>query len=666
MAGDRLVRVFHPALVALLVVSSVVAVSAQTVVDPRYVEFNASPDHSAVASDGTAIVTRYSLSFHVVGSSTAFTTVDLGKPAPGTGGIIRVDFLPLLTVTLTPGVTFEARVAAVGPGGTGSSPASNTFAFGVTACTPTISPTSRSLGQPAATGSIAVTAGTGCPWTSQSNQSWIALTGSTSGSGSGSVPYSVSQNTSTAARTGTVTVAGQTFTVTQAGTSCAYSIAPAGYTAVAGGGSGSTTVTTTSGCGWSAASNVTWMAITAGSTGTGTGTVSVSVSPNTATAPRTGTMTIAGQTFTVTQAATSCTYSIAPTGFTAVAGGGSGSTTVTTSSGCVWSAASNVSWMAVTAGSTGTGTGNVSVSVSPNTAATLRTGTMTIAGETLTITQEAATCAYSVSPGSFAAAAGGGAGSTTVTTSSGCGWSAASSASWIAVTAGATGAGAGSVSFSVAANPATAQRSGMLTVAGQTFAVTQAAASCSYSISPGSFSAPAGGGAGSTSVTTLSGCGWSGVSNAAWIAVTSGATGAGSGALGFSVSPNTTATQRSGTLTVAGRTFTVTQPGTTCAFTISPATRNISRAGESSSTVVTTASSCSWQGTASAPWITLVNGGATGSASLTYRVDANPTTSQRSGTITVGGQVHSVNQQAGAKPNSPRNPRITTASGGSQ
>ena len=54
-------------------------------------------------------------------------------------------------------------------------------------------------------------------------------------------------------------------------------------------------------CTWTATSNASWITITSGSNGTGNGTVSYSVSSNTDTSQRTGTMTIAGQTFTVTQ-----------------------------------------------------------------------------------------------------------------------------------------------------------------------------------------------------------------------------------------------------------------------------------------------------------------------------------------------------------------------------
>src|SRR5215207_7515012 len=140
MVGVRLVRAAHQALVVVFVVASVLVLSAQAVVDPRYVEFNASPDHATQTSTGTPLVASYSLSLYPQGSSVAFATVSLGKPNPDTSNLIRVDFLPLLPSLPTPGVNFEARVAAVGPGGTAASAVSNSFSF-TAPCAPGISPT---------------------------------------------------------------------------------------------------------------------------------------------------------------------------------------------------------------------------------------------------------------------------------------------------------------------------------------------------------------------------------------------------------------------------------------------------------------------------------------------------------------------------------------------
>ncbi|HEX8115890.1 MAG TPA: M36 family metallopeptidase, partial [Pyrinomonadaceae bacterium] len=85
---------------------------------------------------------------------------------------------------------------------------------------------------------------------------------------------------------------------------------------------------------------------------------------------------------------------------------------------------------------------------------------------------------------------------------------------------------------------------------------------CSFSISPTSASAASGGGTGTVTVTATAGCSWTAVSNASFITVTSGASGTGSGTVGYSVAANTATTSRTGTLTIAGKTFTVTQAGT--------------------------------------------------------------------------------------------------------
>lgn len=85
---------------------------------------------------------------------------------------------------------------------------------------------------------------------------------------------------------------------------------------------------------------------------------------------------------------------------------------------------------------------------------------------------------------------------------------------------------------------------------------------CSYSINPTSASVAAGGGTGSVTVTAGAGCAWTAVSNATFITVTSGASGSGNGTVGYSVAANAGSTSRSGTMTIAGQTFTVTQAGT--------------------------------------------------------------------------------------------------------
>lgn len=84
------------------------------------------------------------------------------------------------------------------------------------------------------------------------------------------------------------------------GAACSYSLSAGGQTFPSNGGSASVTVITTSGCGWTATSNANWITITSGASGTGSGTVAFTIAANTGPA-RNGTLTIAGQTYTVNQ-----------------------------------------------------------------------------------------------------------------------------------------------------------------------------------------------------------------------------------------------------------------------------------------------------------------------------------------------------------------------------
>jgi hypothetical protein len=80
-----------------------------------------------------------------------------------------------------------------------------------------------------------------------------------------------------------------------------------------------------------------------------------------------------------------------------------------------------------------------------------------------------------------------------------------------------------------------------------------------FTISPTNQGFPSGGGAGSVSVMVAGACGWTAASNDAWIAITSAPSGSGNGSVSYSVARHTGANPRTGTVTIAGSTFTVTQ-----------------------------------------------------------------------------------------------------------
>ncbi len=262
----------------------------------------------------------------------------------------------------------------------------------------------------------------------------------------------------------------------------------------------------------------------------------------------------------------SCSYSISASSQSFPASGGTGSVTVTTSAGCTWTVINNASsWITVTSNSSATGNGTVNYSAAANPGTTSRTGTLIIGGKTFTVTQSAgtATCTYSISPTSQPFNSSGGTGTINITAPGGCSWTASKNVSWITINTGSSGSGNGTTSYSVSANTTSTSRTGTITIAGKTLAVTQSGgtATCTYSISPTSQPFGLSGGTGAVSVTATSGCTWTASSSATWITITSGSSGSGNASTRYSVAANSGTSSRTGTLTIAGKTFTVTQAG---------------------------------------------------------------------------------------------------------
>jgi hypothetical protein len=341
-------------------------------------------------------------------------------------------------------------------------------------CTVTLTPPSQNVAAGTATGAVAVGAPTGCAWTATSNDGWITITSGATGSGGGSVNFAVSAN-SGAARVGGIAIAGQTFAITQGSPttpSCAPSISSTSQSIGAAGGAGAAvSVTAAASCAWTAASNASWLTITAGASGAGNGQVRFSATANSGGA-RVGTLTIAGFTFTVDQAG-SCASSISPASQSIAGTGGAGTPiAVTAPAGCGWTATTAATWITITSGASGNGSGTVDFTAAPNTGAT-RTGTISVAGQTHTVTQSSP-CTYSINATSQTLNKNAQKGKDiAVSTSATCAWTATSNDSWITITSAASDSGNGTVKWTVSQNNTNNTRIGTMTIAGQTFTVTQ-------------------------------------------------------------------------------------------------------------------------------------------------------------------------------------------------
>jgi hypothetical protein len=173
-------------------------------------------------------------------------------------------------------------------------------------CTFTLNSTSVTLGaQGTKSGTVSVKpCNASCLWTAVSNDPFITITSGTNGVGNGKVRYTVPGNTNTVPLTGTMMIAGQTVTINQAAGGCTYRLSPATAKFKAAGGSKTVKVKTRfPDCGWTSVSNDPFITITSGTNGVGNGVVFYTVAPNTNTVPLSGAMTIAGETYSVTESA---------------------------------------------------------------------------------------------------------------------------------------------------------------------------------------------------------------------------------------------------------------------------------------------------------------------------------------------------------------------------
>ena len=520
-------------------------------------------------------------------------------------------------------------------------------------CEAAISAEPANVPADASSTTLTISAARDCTWKAQSEVSWLQLA-STSGQGASTIAVTVASNTQAAARNGVIIVNDQRLTFNQEGRGCTITLSGPTSPMPVGGGRGTLQISTLAGCPWGVTSSSTWLTPLTTS-GSGAANVAYDVSANTSSA-REASLTVAGRTFVVSQdaapTAPPCSFSINPASRDLSAAGGATSVDVTSQAGCAWTVQGGASWITVDVTS-GSGNGKVDYSVLPNTTITARQATLTIAGRVHTVNQAGLVCTTSISPGSQTFPAAAGNGQLTITTLPLCPWNASSNAGWVLL-ASTSGSGPGTLAYQVLQNTSAQSRMATITVNGQTHAITQSGATptCAYDIAPPSRTVAAGGATATVTLTTTGGCAWTAVSSETWLAVAqSSLSGSGPSEISYTAATNTATTSRTATITVGGRVHTVTQDAAAapCSYTLTPAQRQMASAGGSSTVALSAGPTCAWTAVSSAPtWLTVAQGSAsgTGPATITYTATANTTTASRTATITVGGQVHTVTQDA--------------------
>ena len=141
-------------------------------------------------------------------------------------------------------------------------------------------------------------------------------------------------------------------------------------------------------------------------------------------------------------------------------------------------------------------------------------------------------------------------------------------------------------------------------------------------------------------MTTPDACAWTASANVSWIHITSGGSGTGSKTIYYSVDANPDLTSRFGTITVGGKTHSISQDGISCSYSISLARKSFSAQSEDYSFELHTMDACPWTASVSAggDWIRLTSGtSGNGSKTISYSIDTNPAYTSREGKITVAG-----------------------------
>ncbi|MEY2407947.1 MAG: hypothetical protein QOF48_617 [Verrucomicrobiota bacterium] len=512
-------------------------------------------------------------------------------------------------------------------------------------CSYALSPQTRTHGYSLATGTVSVATSGGCAWFATNTTPWINLVSGSNGSGGGTMTYTVNENTSANWRTGVVFVADQSYTVIQRGSPCLYDISPTSRVITAGSVSGLITISATAGCVWAVSNANNWISITSGANGVGNGSVTYSASANPSGMARTGLVTIADQTFSLSQLGLPCSYSISPATQSQGLAAGTGVITVSATLGCNWAAATTNNWITFASAANGTGAGSVTYSVPVNPGSGVRTGMVTIGGQHFTVTQPGLGCSFKLSVTNRVHGYGAATNTVSVTTSNTCPWEIVNPNNWVTFPSGSSGAGSNMLVYTLEANPGPEDRTAIVTIGGQALTLTQHGVICNLSLSPDSRTHGFGAASNAVSVSTSPGCAWTTVNSNGWITVVSGTSGMGDGMVGYLVAANPDAQERVATLLIGDQFLVITQRAAVCNYSI--ATTNITHGftAETGLVAVTAVGGCAWTASNSIPWISLTSiTDGMGSGVVTYRLATNLSDNPRSGVIYVAGEAVTVYQ----------------------
>ena len=536
-----------------------------------------------------------------------------------------------------------------------------------------ISSTSKAFGVNGGSGTI-VTGGSGT-WSAEVSDSWITIPSALASRNAGlPVVYQVAANTEVEARTGYIYVSGHVFTVTQEGVGAELDEYSADIEA--NGGTGSFTVLADTQSSWRVKSNVDWISVKVTDngervTGNGEQDVFFSVAPWNEVSTRSGTITAAGQTFTVNQTgrrmkiyvpdAINCVPLAVEKDYLSHVI----DIQVNALAETEWGVAVDSPWLSIVDGGSGKGSDNIAIAINENPSFVSREGKVIIGTETLVIKQSGRTSEalqFEISPTNTTASVKGANGLISVLATPDLPWTATSQANWLTIMpAFQSGAGNGNIIYTASPNPTMAKRTGTIEVApsggmsSRIHAVSQPAATAL--ISATNHIVAAEGESFDIEVAIDDVVNWTIDNTNSWITISGELNRYGPGRVSLVATENMTVDPREATIIIAGHAFTIHQQGRT--VEVEYTSKVFGTETDYGSIEIHPDGNISWKAVSSDPtWLTIWgdegceydddgNVIGTGDATIEYIVsdyvgDGTP----RTGTITIGDKVVYITQRA--------------------
>ena len=502
--------------------------------------------------------------------------------------------------------------------------------------------------------SVAVVAQNLMPWKARTECDWLTVS-PTSGSGEGFVTVTAAPWHEVSTRSGTVTIAGNAFTVFQYGSRMklgSYASQHDWHAAVI-----PIQVDALATTEWSVTPNKSWISVVDAGNGKGGDTVTIALGENPSYLARTGTVTIGTETYTVSQAGrTDLVFSLSPTETTASVNGANGLIAVSATPDLPWSASSDAYWVTLyEATRKGAGNANIVYSVSPQSTLYERTATITVTPEaasgmiakTQRITQSAATSSLSLQGYEFEAA--GEAVSLEVTVSNIVEWQVVNNLDWLTLSGSSSRVGPGTVTLSAVENNSVYPRSGTVKIAERTFKVSQKARSVQLEYDTKLFGTD--GGMSSISIHPDGNVAWTAVSSdVSWITIFQNESGTGDAEILYIVSPYVgDGSARTGTITIGSEVVYITQRAYD--LSIDPGAQTVKGNNGAGEIAVSASIDDVWQAIATAPWVTFVEGydQGTGNGVVRFLYTENDTGKTRVAKIIISGEVYTLTQAARTK-----------------